>query len=155
MTLEQELIAGPLYDDEQLIVDSFKMFISENQFHPAMPVQVAKSKPVGGKEYQILFAKTHPRIISSAKRFQQKVLHPKHGRLKNIEELWDALLEDFPMRINLLEALVKLVNSTGGEAKGYYSNGSYLIGNKKWSLVWQDPENPFMLTQRVQRPVAH
>jgi hypothetical protein len=144
--MNEQLISGPLYPDEQLIVDSFKMFIRENQFNLGLPVQVAKSTVSTGKEYQILFAKSHPCIMSSAKRFHQHVPHPKHGRMKNFEEVWDALLEDFPMRINLLEALVKLVNSTGGDARSYFSNGSYWVGNKKWSLVWQDPENPFMLT---------
>lgn len=143
--MTEQLVSGPLLSDEQLVVDSFKMFIQEQAMKPGMPVHVAKCKVADGREYQILFARSHPRIVKSAKNFHLKVQHPKHGQLKNIEEVWTALLEDFPMRPNLMEALIKLVNSTGGTARGYYSNGSYWFGNKKWSVVWQYPDNPFMV----------
>ena len=152
--MTEELVSGPLLPDEQLVVDSFKMFIRESEFKQGMPVHVAKCKLADGRLYEILFAKSHPRIAKSAKNFHLKVDHPKHGQMKCIEEVWTALLEDFPMRPNLMEALIKLVNSTGGTARGYYSNGSYWFGNKKWSVVWQCPDNPFLVTHGIKRPVA-
>ena len=66
--MTEELVSGPLLPDEQLVVDSFKMFIRESEFKQGMPVHVAKCKLADGRVYEILFAKSHPRIVKSAKK---------------------------------------------------------------------------------------